>query len=43
MKEANSKPKGKTKEEKVDEKTKKLQEQLSNCLITNVKWDDVED
>ena len=34
----------KTKEEKADEETKKLQEQLSNCLVTetpNVKWEDV--
>ena len=42
LKEASAKPKEKTKEEKADEETKKLQEQLSNCLVTetpNVKWD----
>ena len=43
LKEAKGKPE-KTKEEKADEETKKLQEQLSNCLVTetpNVKWEDV--
>ena len=44
LKEAKSKPAEKSKEEKADEETKKLQEQLSNCLVTetpNVKWEDV--